>query len=185
MTCSSRSTSAVGPDAMSRPKSSTAVVAQHADTRLMSWSTRITSAPVSLGDPPDDGGEVLGLLVGQAGGRLVEQHEPRLADDRPGDLDEAALAGAERADRLVDVVLEADEGDGVEHVVATRRAGAAGLLVDEQHVVEDRQVGDGLLGLERAPHAPAGPPEVGHRQQVVVEGRARSRAPAGRSRSAR
>ena len=42
MTCSSRSTSAVGPEAISLPKSSTAVTSQQADTRLMSWSTRIT-----------------------------------------------------------------------------------------------------------------------------------------------
>ncbi len=40
-----RSTSAVGPEAISLPKSSTAVVSQQAETRLMSWSTRITSAP--------------------------------------------------------------------------------------------------------------------------------------------
>ena len=86
---------------MSRPKSSTAVVSQQAETRLMSWSTRITTAPISDRDAPDDVAEVLGLVVGQAGGGLVEQHEPGLADDGPGHLDEAALAGAERADRLV------------------------------------------------------------------------------------
>ena len=34
------------------------------DTRLMSWSTRIVSAPISLGDPADHLAEVLGLLVG-------------------------------------------------------------------------------------------------------------------------
>src|SRR4051794_30041476 len=44
ITCSSRSTSRVGPAAISLPKSSTAVVSQQVETRLMSWSTRITSA---------------------------------------------------------------------------------------------------------------------------------------------
>ena len=92
---------------MSLPKSSTAVTWQHADTRLMSWSTRITSAPVCSGIAADDAPEVLGLLVGQAGGGLVEQDEPRLADDRARDLDEAALAGAERADHQLIVLHEA------------------------------------------------------------------------------
>src|SRR6185437_10519144 len=45
ITCSSLSTSAVRPDAISLPKSMTAVVWQHAETRLMSWSTRMTRAP--------------------------------------------------------------------------------------------------------------------------------------------
>src|SRR4051794_18345911 len=49
ITWPSRSTSAVGPAAMSLPKSSTAVTSQHADTRLMSWSTRITRAPMCSG----------------------------------------------------------------------------------------------------------------------------------------
>src|SRR6202007_1662658 len=49
ITRSSRSTSAVGPDAIILPKSSTAVISQHDDTRLMSWSTRIVSAPECSG----------------------------------------------------------------------------------------------------------------------------------------
>ena len=39
---------------------------QHAETRLMSWSTRITSAPNCSGILLDHAGQVLGLLVGQA-----------------------------------------------------------------------------------------------------------------------
>ena len=46
-------------------------------------------------DPPDQRGEVVGLLLGEAGGRLVEQHEPRRPDDGAGDLDETTLGGAE------------------------------------------------------------------------------------------
>ena len=35
---------------------------------------------------------------------------------------------------------------------------------DHRHVVVDRELLDRLLGLERAPHAPARAPEVGHRR---------------------
>ena len=83
---------------MSLPKSSTAVSSQHADTRLMSWSTRITSAPMCSGMLRITRPEMLGLLVGQPGGGLVEQDDARLADDRAGDLHQAALARAERPD---------------------------------------------------------------------------------------
>src|SRR6185437_11554230 len=49
ITRSSRRTWSVGPELISFPKSSTAVVSQHPDTRLMSWSTRMVSAPVCSG----------------------------------------------------------------------------------------------------------------------------------------
>src|SRR4051812_47086291 len=48
-TRSSRRTAAVGPAAISLPKSSTAVFSQHADTSVMSWSTRTTSASMCSG----------------------------------------------------------------------------------------------------------------------------------------
>ena len=116
--------------------------------------------------------EVLGLLVGQARGGLVEQDEPRAPDDGPRDLDEAALAGAERADRHVGVdVAQPDEVERGEHVVAARRAGAqARVLVRERDVRRDRQLLDRLLGLERAPQAPARAAVVRHREEVVAEG---------------
>ena len=45
-----------------------------------------------LGDLADHLAHVRGLLVGEPGGRLVEQHQPRASDDRPGELDQTALA---------------------------------------------------------------------------------------------
>ena len=169
MTCSSRSTLAVSPDAIRRPKSSTAVVSQHADTRLMSWSTRITRPPVSAGIRRTSSPRWAGLLVGEAGRGLVEQDEPGVADDRPGHLDEATLAGAESADESVGFGLEADEAHRPHHILAAVRPAATRVLVHEQHVLVHREVGDGLLGLERPAQAPPRPLEVGDREEVVAE----------------
>ena len=108
MTFSSRSTSAVGPVAISLPKSSTAVVAQHAWTRLMSWSTRITSAPNCSGIFWITPLRCSVSSSGQPGGRLVEQHDLGRADDGARDLDEAPVAGAEPADLDARGDLEAD-----------------------------------------------------------------------------
>src|SRR4051794_637314 len=78
-----------------------------------------------LGDRADHAPEVLGLLVGQPGGGLVEQHEPRRADDRPRDLDEAPLARAERRDPGVRIdVVEPDEAQRGEDILAAVRARA-------------------------------------------------------------
>src|SRR5882724_10054495 len=136
MTCSSRSTSAVGPAAMSLPKSSTAVSSQHADTRLMSWSTRITSAPMCSGI------ERITRL------RCSVSSSGRPADDGARDLDQAALARAQAADLDVRVELEPDELDGADDVVGARGAPELGVLVDHRHVVVDRQLLDRLFGLE-------------------------------------
>ena len=67
----------------------------------MSWSTSITSAPERSGIRPDHLAEVLRLLVGEPGGGLVEQHDPRAPDHGPRDLDEPALARAEPPDLRV------------------------------------------------------------------------------------
>ncbi len=122
-----------------------------------------------LGDAADDLAESLRLLLGKTGGGLVEQHETGRADDGPGHLDEAALSGAERADVSLRDIAEAHELDRFVHVLTAARPLAFGVLEDQEHVLVHRKVRDRLLGLERAPHAPARPPEVGHREQVVAE----------------
>src|SRR5262249_52866557 len=50
-----------------------------------------------------------------------------------------------------------------------RGAAGAGVLVDHRDVVEDRELLDRLLGLERAPEAPAGAAVVDQLQQVLAE----------------
>ena len=141
----------------------------------MSWSTSTTSAPVSTGDPPDDAGEVLGLLVGQPGGGLVEQHDPGLTDDGSGHLDETALPGAEHADLLARVRRSSPTKPSASSTSWRREPRrAARVLVHEEDVLEHRQVGDRLLGLEGAPQPPPGAAEVGHGEQVLAEGRDRA-----------
>ncbi len=77
----------------------------------MSWSTRIDECAELLGDSLDHAAQVLGLLVGQACGRLVQQHDLGRADDGARDLDEPAVARAEAADLGVRGDLEADVVD--------------------------------------------------------------------------
>ena len=62
--------------------------------------------------------------------------------------------------------------------VARRRRVGLGVLVHQRDVVEDRQLLDRLLGLERPPQPPSRPPEVGHAEQVLAE---RADAPCGRA----
>ena len=101
------STSAVVPDAISLPKSSTAVVVAAGRHEAHVVVDEDHERSEALGDPPDDAAHVPGLLVGQPRGRLVEQHDARLADDGPGELDEPAVARVELPDPRVGR-LEAD-----------------------------------------------------------------------------
>ena len=54
-----------------------------------------------LGDAADHLAEPLRLFLRKARRGLVEQHEPRRADDGTGHLDEAALGGAKGSDFLL------------------------------------------------------------------------------------
>ena len=169
MTCSSRSTSAVRPEAMRRPKSSTAVrlaAGRHQAHVVVDEDDQRAGLG---GDPADQLAEVGGLLVGQPGRRLVEQHQPRLADHGPGDLDEPPLAGTESPRPTVGVARQPDEVDRPHHLVAARAAVTAGVLVHEEHVLVHGEVGDRLLGLERSAQPPPRPLEVGDRQEIVTE----------------
>ena len=97
----------------------------------MSWSTRITSAPDVLRDLLDHLPELLRLLVREPRGRLVQQHDPGLADDGPRELDEAPRTGARahRPSRSAEAV-EPDEGERAHDVVVAGRACASRVLVD-------------------------------------------------------
>ena len=104
------------------------------------------------------------LRVGiEVGGRLVEDHEPRLAKERPGDGDPLPLAAAQVDPVLADGRLVAVGHVGDELV----RAGRAGGLDDRRHrrvgpgeadVLRDGPVEQvGRLGHVGDPGPPAGP----------------------------
>ena len=130
-----------------------------------------------LRNSPDHLAQVLGLLIGQPGGGLVEQHQLRPSDDGAGDLDQPALTGPERAHRGIRIDLEPGERDRAEHVLAPRGAAQLGVLIDQRDVIEHRQLLDRLLGLERPPHPPPRAAEMDDRQQVFAE---RAYCPPGR-----
>jgi hypothetical protein len=77
---------------------------------------------------PDDRDQPLGLGGGDAGGRLVEQHQPRLARKDHADLGELALAVRELAHLAAHEIRKAERGDdlstGGHDRIALERAGA-------------------------------------------------------------
>ena len=85
----------------------------------------------------------------EAGERFVEQHQPRLGRQRPGQGDALALA----AGQLVRVaVTVAGQPDHAEPVVAPRRPGRAGQLAEpERDVVGRREVREQGVLLEHEP----------------------------------
>ena len=170
----SRSTSAVGPEAISLPKSSTAVVSQQAETRLMSWSTRITSAPNCSGIFWITAPRCSVSSSGSPAAGSSSSTTRGLADHRARDLDEAPLARAEPADLRLRRRLQPDEVDRVEHIRATRRALRARVLVDHRDVVvaptaSRSPAPSGTCAAGPSAHAGSRPCE-----QVLAEGRDRS-----------
>src|SRR5262249_21457557 len=117
-----------------------------------------------VSDGPDDPDERLDLRVVQPRRRLVEQDEPGLAGERPGELD--ALQGAEwkTGSRMVRHALEPEERDQlagsgldppllVPHGAETERARdevPSGPAVDPDHdVLQDREAREERQVLER------------------------------------
>ena len=65
-----------------------------------------------VGEPPDEAGQLGALVLVEAGGGLVEQHDRRARRHRPGDADQAAPAVRQLLGRLVEVRLELELADG-------------------------------------------------------------------------
>ena len=145
----------------------------------MSWSTRMVSAPVCSGMCLITSVRWLVSSSGSPAAGSSSSISRGLSDDRAGHLYQAALPGPS--------VPTFAPGRASSRRTRSRRARPRGgrsrraWSVDHGHVVEDGQLLDGLLGLERAPHAPPGAAEVRHRQQVGAERAHRPRRPAGRS----
>ena len=124
----------------------------------MSWSTRITSAPNCAGIRWIISPRRCVSLVAE--GRLRARRGARragFAHHCARQLDEPPLAGAELPDLRLRRHVEPDELDRREHVGPPRGALRGRVLVDHRDVVEDRQLLDRLLGLERPSQTPARP----------------------------
>ena len=112
------------------------------------------------GEAPQQHRHVLGLVLGEARGGLVEQEHLGVEGEGPGQLDEAGRAGGQRAHHEVGDVGDADP---LEHLVGHRTGvelrlvpGPA-LLGGDQHVLPGREAAEGLQLLEGAGDAQAGP----------------------------
>ena len=122
-------------------------------------------------DPPgleilDHGEEGLHLLLGQGGGGLVHDDEFRVLQKGAADRDELAVRDGEVLHALVEVDIEADEGDGVggdgpgpavvHQLAAVHELHVEGEVLHHAQVGEDGEIlvddldaeGDGLHGSE-------------------------------------
>ena len=142
---------------------------QRAETRLMSWSTRMTSAPTCSGIRwiTSDRCPVSSSGSPAAGSSSSTTRSlPTTARATSTSLRSRGPSPRSRALRRrlrpTNAIAPA--------VLAARRALRPRVLVDHRHVVEDRQLLDRHLGLERPPQPPARAAEVGHLQQVLAEG---------------
>ena len=113
-----------GPTAMMRPRSSTWTRPHERMTRPMSWSTSRTDTPWA-GQAADDLAERRGLVGVEAGGRLVEQHEPRPRGEGAPEVDQPLPAVGQRAGAGLGLRGEAEPFDDlVDTGAAADRAGA-------------------------------------------------------------
>ena len=91
-------TSATRKSPLLRPSRSTTMRSATACTSAMLWLIRIDAEP-ALAQPLDEVEHLGGLRDAERRGRLVEDDDARLADERAGDRDGLALAAGERGDR--------------------------------------------------------------------------------------
>src|SRR5229473_3111784 len=117
----------------------------------------------------DQLGGRLGLAVGHAGDRLVEQQELAVVDQQHADLEPLLLAVAQRAGRLLTLLGQPDALQGSPDALAPllgqagkqRPPGAAAVGEGEFEVIENGQVFENGRPLKLAPDA-----EIGDRRLV-------------------
>ena len=186
MTCSLRSTSAVGPDAISLPKSSTAVrlaAGRHeAHVVVDEYRRARRSRPGCAGSPGR------GARSPRPAARRPARRAARAAavpTTARATSTRRRCAGAERADRLVRVVArDRRTRRRPSRPGAGSRAPPPVCSCTSSTLSNTDEVGDRLLGLERAPQSPAGPAEVGIASRSLAE-RDRPRPAIGRTKPLR
>ena len=83
----------------------------------------MTMVMPSCASSADDADHLLGLVVAEAGQRLVEQQDARLPGERARQLHQAQLARRQLAGQAMGVVGQADPRDRI--AAASRRASAS------------------------------------------------------------
>jgi len=110
----------------------------------------VDDAPPLAGEPLDDGEDALDLAVGERRGRLVEDEDAGIADEKACDLEELLLGDGEALDLGARInMVEADHGEelpgpGIQ-AAGPPEGGDAGLAEDE--VLGDRHGRDGRIFL--------------------------------------
>ena len=117
----------------------------------------VDDADAAVAEVADDLQQALGLGFLQGRGRLVEDQDVGLVEQRAGDLDQLLLAEAQRGERAVEVDVEADRLEHrlglAAHRPAVERDPGGERLAAEEEVLEDVEVGEErqLLGDDRDP----------------------------------
>ena len=95
----------------SRPARITAIRSATANASSWSWVTSSAVVPASRRMRAQVGGEPFAQAGVEGGERLVEQQQPGLDGQRPGQRDPLPLAAGEGGGQPVGVPLEPDEGE--------------------------------------------------------------------------
>src|SRR5690606_2102106 len=97
--------------------------------------------------PEDEIEQMLGVVLVERGGGLIEDEQLHILVERLGDLDELLLADAEVLDRDIGILVESDAGEQLGGALLLRhpvdRTETADLIAEED------VLGDGELGNER------------------------------------
>ena len=90
--------------------------------------------------------DVAGLRV-EAGGRLVEEQDARIVDQRPGDREAALHAAGERVDLRLALLLELREREELVGALRDDPAGQAEVAAVDEEVLAHAQLGVEVVGL--------------------------------------
>ena len=111
--------------------------------------------PELAADPPDQRQHVVALKRVEPVGRLVEEHELGIVDDRPRELHALPLAGRHRADRPEPLLAEADLPERVVRALDRRPRGEAVQLAEVPDEIGGVHVGRQVVVLGRVTDAGA------------------------------
>ena len=134
-------------------------------------------------DPPDQGEHVVALERVEPVGRLVEEHELRIVDDRSRELHALPLAGRHRADRTEALLAEAHLPERVVRALDRRPGGQAVQLAEMPDEIGGVHVRRQVVVLGRVADAGAHVDAGARRDRARGRSARRRRASGGRARA--